>query len=313
MKPGSRVLVTGASGFIGRHLCRRLHALGHDVFAAVRRPLTPDLPPMQVCLGDLTDAARVRAAFHAARPDVVFHLAAHNTGSRDRAAVRSTFDSIVAASLNVFDAALDHGSPRVVTIGSLQEPDAQPNDVANSPYAAAKLASSAYARLYARLYALPVRIARVFMVYGPDEPNATKVIPYVATRLLAGDAAELSSGAQAFDWIFVDDVVDALVALAARDGLDGQTLDVGTGRLTTVRAMVEGVAGRLGAPDRVRFGVRPDRAGEPTRVADVAATADRLGWTARCSVPEGLERTVAWYRARHAESSAIAGAAPAHR
>jgi nucleoside-diphosphate-sugar epimerase len=299
MEIADPVLVTGATGFVGRALCRRLATNGRLLHCLVRRE-SGIRTNMVEYVGDIADARFVSSAVAAIRPRTIFHLAAHVTGSRDHAAVKSTFESILVGTLNVFDSALATSCARIVTMGSLQEPDERSIGIPNSPYAAAKHASSTYSRMYAAIYQLPVTIARVFMVYGPDQPDATKVIPYVITRLLSGSAAELSSGTQQFDWVYVDDVVDALLVIASRRDLMGETIDVGTGQLASVRSVAERLAERFDARDRLLFGRRSDRAGEPTRTADVAATEARIGWRSRYSLDEGLNRTVAWYRAQSA-------------
>ena len=298
MEIADPVLVTGATGFVGRALCQRLATHGRILHCLVRRESGRKNAVEHV--GDIVDATFVRSVIAAIRPRTIFHLAAHVTGSRDYAAVRSTFESIVVGTLNLFDAALATSCARIVTLGSLQEPDERSKGVPNSPYAAAKHASSTYARMYASIYKLPVTIARVFMVYGPDQPDTSKVVPYVITQLLSGSAAELSSGTQQFDWVYVDDVVDALLVIARHEDLMGETIDVGTGQLASVRCIAERLAERLDAKERLIFGTRADRAGEPTLIADVAATAARIGWQSRCFLDEGLNRTVEWYRAQSA-------------
>ena len=107
----------------------------------------------------------------------------------------------------------------------------------------------------------------------------------------------MSSGVRPVDWVYVDDVVDALIAASRRADLGGETLDVGSGRLVTVRALAEELAGIVGTDLRPVFGARPDRPNEVVRAADVERTKRVLGWEPRVSLVDGLRRTVEWYRA----------------
>jgi nucleoside-diphosphate-sugar epimerase len=243
--------------------------------------------------GDLTELSFVERLVAQARPAVVFHLASEVTGSRSIDVVPTTLASNLAASVNILKAATEAGCDRVVLIGSGDEPG--PDGTPCSPYAAAKWAVGGYARMFHSLYGTPVTTARPFMVYGPDQPDTSKVVPYTITSLLRGEAPSLSSGERLCDWVYIDDVVDALLALAAAPESVGRVLDVGSGRLHTVRHVVETLATLVSAGIEPRFGGLPDRQGETEAVANVAETTRVCGWTPTTDLYEGLRRTVAWY------------------
>ncbi len=245
---------------------------------------------------DVTDIAQVQASFAAAQPDCVFHLAAKVTGARSIELVRSTLATNLVGTVNVLLAAAEQKSSSIVCLGSLQEPDQALPPVPCAPYAAAKFAASSYARMFAEVFSVPVTLARPLMVYGPGQLDFTKLVPYVARQLISGGTAELSSGRPAFDWVYVDDVVDALVAVAERPDLKGHTIDVGCGKLTTVAEVAAGIGRRLDRASAISLGAIPDRLLEPTRVADVVTTAGLIGWRAEVALDEGLDRSVDWYR-----------------
>jgi UDP-glucose 4-epimerase len=295
---GLRCVVTGAGGFIGTNLCRRLHAEGAQVHALGRQREAPAiLGEWTTC--DVTDLSQVRAVLQASRPQLVFHLAARVSGSQSLEMVLPTLQSNLIGFVNVALVARELECVRVVTIGSLMEPDQQILAIPHSPYAAAKLAASCYARMFAEIYGLPVTIARLMMVYGPGQLDFTKLVPYVISRLLDQQIAELSSGRQEFDWVYIDDVIDALLTIATRPDLSGATIDVGSGVLTSVANVTAGIARRLNGAHLLRLGALPDRKAEPTRVAQVSRTSERLSWQARVNVETGLDKTVAWYLQRH--------------
>jgi nucleoside-diphosphate-sugar epimerase len=248
---------------------------------------------VRIC--DVTDFSQVRSLIRDIRPDVVFHLASSVTGSRNIDLVLPTLNSTLLGTVNVLLAATE-SEARVICLGSLQEPDDQIRGTPPSPYAAAKFAAGAYARLFASVYSAKVDIARPFMVYGPGQLDLTKLVPYILSRLLRGEAAELSSGRQPFDWIHVDDVVAALLATATRGAGDGTTVDIGSGSLTSVREIAERLARSIGAEHLLKFGALEDRRLEPTRSANLQETESRIGWKPRIDLDTGLSRTVDWYR-----------------
>jgi nucleoside-diphosphate-sugar epimerase len=294
---GRRCVVTGAAGFIGTALCRELAARGAEVHGWGRkRHEDLQVTRWEVC--DVADAARVDQLFASVRPEVVFHLAARVTGARGIELVLPILHDNLLGTVHVLAAAAKFGNARVLCLGSLQEPDLEPRGAPNSPYGAAKFAASAYARMYAEVYSLPVTIARPFMAYGAGQLDLTKLVPYVTTQLLSGKQAQLSSGAQPFDWIYIDDVVDALLASAATLRTVGKTVDVGTGVLTPVRDVALGIARRLGKSDALQLGAIPDRRMEQTRCGDVEATARLTGWRPHLALEQGLDETVAWLSRR---------------
>jgi nucleoside-diphosphate-sugar epimerase len=294
MRTGSGgVLVTGASGFIGRALVRRLAAEGRPPVCTSRHPVEGLAEGARWIPGDLTDPAFVTRLVAEARPAVVYHLASAVTGSRSLDLVRPTLATNLSAGVNVLQAVTEAGCDRVVLIGSGDEP--AEGAAPCSPYAAAKWAMGGYARMFHSLFGTPVTTARVFMVYGPDQPDRSKLVPYTITSLLRGEAPALTSGQRLVDWVYVDDVVDALVVLAETPDAVGRTLDVGSGRLHSVRHVVETIAGIVGAGVSPRFGGVPDRQAETEAAADVAETTNVCGWVPATGLDEGLKRTVAWY------------------
>ena len=291
----ARALVTGASGFIGRALVRRLTGAGTRVVCTSRGARAP-VHGETWRQGDVADAAFVDDLVREVTPDAIFHLAAVVSGSRDPSAVLPTFHGNLTSSVNLLQASTSVGCRRIVLIGSGDQPTG--TEAPCSPYAASKWSMHGYARMFHDLYGTPVTTARPFMVYGPDQPDASKIVPYVITCLLRGDAPALSSGRRRCDWVYVDDVVDGLLALVASDGVLGELVDLGTGELRTVRDVVETIVRQLGTDVRPAWGAISERPGETEFVADAALTARRCGWEATTSVEEGVTRTVDWYR-RH--------------
>ena len=175
------------------------------------------------------------------------------------------------ATVNVLVAAARAGGCRVVTAGSLEEPELDAVEAPIAPYAAAKQAAGRYARMFSALYGLPVVNLRIFMAYGPGQHEG-KVVPSVILALLRGEPPRLSSALHPFDWVYVDDVVDAFVAAGRAPGLAGETIDVGSGELRNVRDIVAAITEILGADVEPEFGAVPDRPFETIHVADTERT-----------------------------------------
>jgi UDP-glucose 4-epimerase len=293
----TRVLVTGATGFLGGRLVDRLVEAGHTVHAVSRQ--RPDgCGSVRWWRADLGDEGRVQEVVQEAQPEVIFHLAGDAVGRREPEWVLPLLRGHVLGTANLLEAALGNGVRRIVMTGSMEEPESGGEWACpSSPYAAAKWASSAYARMFHALYGSPVVLLRVFMVYGPGRQDLRKLIPSVVLSLLRGERPVLASGDRQIDWVYLDDVVDAFVAAAAGGSdVEGRTLDVGSGRLIAIRDLVADLVRVVGTDVEPQFGRLPDRPMEQVRAADLRESRRRLDWEPRTSLDDGLRMTVDWYR-----------------
>ena len=293
-----KIVVTGASGFIGEHICSRLIGEGAEVYGVCRNQREIDATGITWRFGDLCDLVFVTELLADVKPEIIFHLASHVVGHRELPAVQPTFHANLHGAVNLLTAATEIGCERLILVGSQEEPDLSESShaVPSSPYAAAKWAASSYARMCHALYQTPVAIARVFMVYGPGQKDIKKLVPYTILSLLKGQAPNLTSGERPVDWIFVEDVADGLLAMAKAENLEGKTVDLGSGSFVTVRQIVETIADLIDSESRPQFGSVATRAMEQVRKARSRETEDLMGWHARTSITKGLEATIEWYR-----------------
>ena len=307
----TKALVTGARGFIGSALCRTLIASGVEVHAVSRNP-PPDAQQWWRSVAgdvrhaspgnlihwwnaDLVDFEAVRRLIRTIRPNATFHLASLVTGSRSLEMVRPVFENNFISAFNLLMATAENSAGQIVLAGSLEEPD-EVDSVPSSPYAAAKWSASTYARMFCALYQTPVVIAKVFMVYGPGQSDYTKLIPYVTISLLRGETPRLSSGVRLIDWIYVDDVVDGLIKCAQTPGIEGRTVELGSGEMVSIRQLVQQLSDLVACKVEPQFGALPDRPLERVKKADIAKSYELIGWQPSTSLRAGLTSTVEWYR-----------------
>jgi nucleoside-diphosphate-sugar epimerase len=306
--------VTGAAGFIGSHLCRRLVAEGHEVIGLddlsegdADKNLA-DVPEVRLVAADLLDAEAVVEA--ATGCDVVLHQAARKSVPRSVREPDAFVEVNVRGTLHVLLAARDVGASVVSASSSsvygdqevmpLRE-DLDPRPM--SPYAATKLAGEALARSWWHSYGVPTVSLRYFNVYGPyQDPRSeyAAVVPRFATACLSGGTPVVyGDGEQARDFTFIDDVVEAnLLAARAPEGARGTVLNVGAGREpTTVNRLLELVGAAAGRSPEPRF--EPGREGDIRRShADVSRATALLGYEPMVAIDEGVRRTVQWFAAR---------------
>jgi UDP-glucose 4-epimerase len=294
MRP--RILVTGASGLIGRHVLDVLDGEA-EVFAVSRVPPADD-GRHEWLAADLSNPGSTEGVISSVRPTAIIHLAGEVRGERTLEAVAPTLRTNLVATVELLEAATRLGCSRIVLSGSMLEEPATSDSrvVPPSPYGASRWAASAYGRMFHKLFGAPVVILRPSFAYGPGQER-TKLIPHVITALLEGRSPELSSGERLLDCVYATDAACAYVEALTAPGVEGQTLDVGSGDLTSVRAIVEGIVAAVGSTDGEpvfgRLAVRPM---EQELTADVERTARTLGWRATTDLNDGLAATVAWFR-----------------
>jgi nucleoside-diphosphate-sugar epimerase len=295
-----RIMVTGAQGFFGSYLSRRLQGLGAEVYMISReRSIKNDLQGNWL-FGDLSDLDTMRRIMKAVKPDLVFHLAGMASGTRDSTFVVPTLEKNVLPTVNLLLAAEELGGSKIIIASSSEEPK-DSSEIPSSPYAASKWVSSIYTKMFHSLYQTHVSIALIFVTYGPHLLQSHKLIPYVILSLLRGETPKLTSGNRMMDLIYIEDMIDGLIALSEAADYCGESVDIGSGKLVQVRTVVESIVRLLGSKIQPEFGAVPERPFETSRFADVSKTSSMIGWSPVTPLEEGLKRTIEWYSSNGGE------------
>jgi nucleoside-diphosphate-sugar epimerase len=278
-----RALVTGAGGFVGRHLVARLRADGWDVAAVTRADV------------DLADPVAAAAAVRTADPDVVFSLAA---GRAKATAAERAATVAVNTSPWLVDALPDR-CRAVVRLGSSTEYAASERPLAEDAtlhprgfFGATKAAGSLLLQAAAAERGVRAAVLRAFQVYGPGD-HPTRLVPVVLSAARTGGTVPLPARLSRRDWVWVGDVVEACVRAARDDSLPGGTvLNIGTGVQTSTEELVATAERVTGRPIATTPGGHPGRDWDTADwVADPSAARRLLRWEPTVDLAEGLART----------------------
>jgi dolichol-phosphate mannosyltransferase len=303
-----RALVTGAGGFVGANLAGSLARAGHDVVAWVH-PGSPTWrldhlgDTVEVVPVELLDGDAVDAGVRTAQPDWVFHLAAHGAYSWQRDPERIMQTNLV-ATVRLLAACQRNGFAAFVHAGSSSEygfQDHAPTEdelpEPNSDYAVMKAAATLHCRFVAQRDDVHVITLRLYSVYGPWE-EAGRLMPTLVARGLEGRLPPLVSPDTPRDFVSVRDAERAFLLAAQQADVErGSVFNIGSGRQTTLREVVEVARAQLGISAEPRWGTEPQRSWDAAVwVGDSRRAHERLDWAAQDDLPTGFARLVEWLR-----------------
>ena len=312
---GRRVLVTGASGFLGTRVVGPLLSAGFEVHALGRRPRESS-PGVCWHAVDLLDDRASAATVREVGAGHLMHLAWYTEHGRFWGSPENL--DWAAASLRLLRAFAEAGGRRAVFAGTCAEYDwstsrercreldgAEGSATPERPatvYGAAKHATRLLADAYAREVGLSIAWGRIFLLYGPGE-DERRLVPQVARALLAGREARTSDGSQVRDLMHVDDVARGFAALL--DGAVEGPVNVASGEAVALARVIELIAQASGHPELLRLGALPRREGEPERlVADTRRLREEVGFEPSVELEPGIEAAVASWRASLTDAGA---------
>ena len=307
----ARVLLTGAAGFIGSHVAEALVAAGAQVTCLIRYNSASSLgnlallPPetqakLTIQAGTVEDSDFVFRAVEG--QDIVLHLAALIAIPYSYTAPRSYIRTNVEGTLNVLEAARRFGIGRVVHTSTSEVYGTacyEPIDEAHplqgqSPYSASKIGADKIAESYWRSFATPVVTLRPFNTYGPRQ-SARAFIPTIVIQALERDVVKLGALDPMRDMTFVADTVDGFLRAAVADGIEGETINLGTGETHSIGDFATRILGLMGSGARVETEAaraRPANSEVMKLVSDNRLAHARLGWMPRTTLDDGLRQTI---------------------
>ena len=284
-----KVLVTGGTGFFGKNLINRLERDGYSV---------------SLFQGDLTREKEVKKIILKVKPMIIYHLGAIVDLSRDYKTARKCIDVNIKGTLNLLEA-LRRNVPSRFIYTSTEEiygegsPPYREDQLPKppSPYAVSKIAAENLACIYARELGFSLFIFRVGTAYGPYQPE-TRLIPHMVIKALKNEDILLNSGRKKRDYIFIDDVIDALI-LAARKDIKGDSIiiNLGGGIQYSLKELVHKIIALTDSKSKVVFGAFPDRVFEADEwLLDNQRAWKILSWKPRVSLRNGLIKMIHYYK-----------------
>ncbi len=305
-----RALVTGATGFVGSWLVRKLVDEGAAV-AILLRPssslwrIEDVAAEVEIIASDISSLRTSAAQIIRFEPDVIFHLAW--TGANSKRYLdypQQVFDN-VAGSLELVRIAQEAGAKVFVMLGSVLEygtyrvPIREDDPVQpTSLYGKAKYAVSFLAEPLCQVLGMRFCCLRLFWAYGPFD-DELRMLPYLIKSLLSGKKPALTRGEQLWDYLYVEDAVDAIHRVAATDGAQG-FFNLGSGQAYPLRNVVEQVRDRINPSLPLGFGEIPYQTDQVMHLqADVTKLKTVTGWEPRIGLDEGLKRTIKWHKEWH--------------
>ncbi len=311
----SKVLVTGADGFIGSHVAKALIEKGSEVATIVRdikKESNIDVlglkKDINIVHGDLINYTDCERAINEYDVDFCFHIAAQAIVGHANRSPLSTFESNIKGTWNILEACRLSKTIKGLIIASSDKAYGQQKKLPYTedsplngyfPYDASKVCAEILAKSYFMTYSLPLAITRSANTYGPADMNLSRIIPDVITMLLKNKVPVIrSDGTPERDYMYIKDAVAAYLILAEnlhKKEVLGEAFNFGTGKPISVLALYKKIISLMGKK------VEPKILGEAKNEIDRQYLDSKkakkvLGWEAKYSLDEGLKETIEWYK-----------------
>lgn len=305
-----KIFVTGATGFIGKHLVQRLIAEGYAVGALVRSvsssQKTGKIDGVSYFIGDIRNCEEINTAFSAFEPDAVIHLVTYYAVMHRADEIGVMLDTNVKGTINLLEAVKESGRVKLFINTSscavyeqkehsLKEEDAiKPQNL----YAMTKLQAEEACSYYADSFRISCVTLRLFPPYGPGD-HERRLIPYVIGSILKKTPPNLTTGKQEWDFVYVDDIVNAyLTVLKSYPFKDNHSIfNIGTSEAVSIRSVVEKIRADLKSDMDLPWGSVEHRINEVWyNSADITKAQTVLHWSPQTGIDVGLKKTIAWFR-----------------
>ena len=305
-----RVFVTGATGFIGSHLVRRLVSEGYDVGILKRK--NSDLSRIRdiinllvVYEADMREYSELSSAIGDFKPNIILHLVTYYAVEHKPDEIEVMFDTNVKGTINILEAAKENSVKYFINTSTCavyedlgRELSERDNIKPQNLYALSKLQAEEACSFYSDNYGLSVVTLRLFPPYGPAD-NERRLLQYVIRCLLKDENPNLTTGKQRWDFVYVDDIVDAFIrAMNLVPNISGyEVFNIGTGNPVSIRDVVLKLKEITGSRSELNWGVVPHRKNEVwLNSADIRKSINLLGCYPQTNIDEGLLKTVSWIK-----------------
>lgn len=295
-----KILVTGASGFVGRHSLRILVDHGFDVHAVTSRKITPALSGCRWHMVDLLEPVQIKNLLKGVKPAYLLHFAWDVTPGEYWTSTNNF--SWVQASLELLHNFQEQGGQRVVMAGTCMEYDWNHGycrefmtpKVPATTYGICKHSLQVMLEAYSRETGISSAWGRVFFLYGPYE-YPVRLVSSVVRSLLRGEPARCTHGNQIRDFLYVKDVADAFVALL-ESNISGP-VNIASGQPVTINFVIDEISRQIGRTDLIEFGaVNPPEHEPEVLFGDIQRLSNEVGWYPKYSLECGLQHTINWWR-----------------
>jgi CDP-glucose 4,6-dehydratase len=307
---GKKVLITGASGFVGLHLIKKLAEEGAAIITFSKSKI-PNLGKGIIAeLGSVTNFSKLNSVIKKNRIAFIFHLAAQPLVEVGQVNPLSTFEVNIKGTWNLLEAAKEANVQKIIVASTAHvygdNPDVPYKEEyypqPSRPYETSKACADLLSQVYADTYGLPIEIPRFVNIYGPGDSNVSRLIPKIISSILEGKNPKIWDAGTVRDFLYIDDAVDAYLALAEKDlpkTKRGRVINFGTGRPINIVELAKKII-EISEIPTVKLVKEPppeDRSSEiKEQYVSIAKANRELNWFPKIDLDEGLKRTYIWYK-----------------
>ncbi len=295
------VLVTGATGFIGRHLISALAREKADI-SVISRNKTALNGKIKTYVGDLGDRAFINGVVKESNPKKIFHLAAVVDPSRDINLLEEIFKVNFFGTVNLLDCLKNTDYDSFVFSSTAEvygnsivpfRENMMPHPL--SPYSLSKASAEIFCNMLWKNNGYPITVLRLFMVYGPGQ-KADRFLPQILTALLKNKEFSMTKGKQKRDYVFIEDAVEALIKSSLAKRSSGETINICSGKQYPLKMIAEKIAAMLDKRHLIKYSL-PYRKNEQWDYCGDGIKARKiLKWGPKTDLDAGLEKTIRWYK-----------------